>query len=147
MLMALGDRVEALPDRGVERGDLDRVHVADLAGVLALARLHDEAALLTADLGLDEDDVPRQAGQRRPRRSRVVPEDLVDVHNLDAGLKRRPHSREELRPEDGLEDDPVVLLGLHQRLQLLELLVRVVLRVEDGDAPGAVRLGDSPGLR
>ena len=66
---------------------------------------------------------------------------------LMPALKRRLHGRDELRPEDGLEDDPVVLLRLHQRLQLLELLVRVVRGVEDGDAAGALRLGDRLGRR
>ncbi len=45
-------------------------------------------------------------------------------------------------PKMGWRMIPLYCFDCTERLQLLELLVRVVVRVEDGDAPGAVRLGD-----
>ena len=99
---------------------------------------------MRADLRLDEHDVARHLRHRRCRRAGVRAEDLVDVHDLDARCDHGLDLGDQLRPEDGLDDDRVVLLRRRDRLQLRELLLRIVGRVEHGHL-GALRLGD--GLR
>ena len=55
--------------------------------------------------------LPDMPGDGGPRSARVRPEDLVDVDDLDPAPDRLPDGRDELRPEDRLHEDSVVLPG------------------------------------
>ena len=102
---------EGAVDRDVQRGGLDVIEVADIAGVqvLGLARLHHERAELGADPGRHERHVGRQARHLRRVSEQVRAEDLVHVDDLDALADRLLHQAGQAGAEDGLKDDPVVL--------------------------------------